>query len=120
MHLNFIISRCFKVLRCVCALHCVHYYCGILLIQDEKKEELLNGLQDGFLSFADVEEKSEQLKALTTTKKMFMKEVELLTWEEAEALLPAFTDQNILKKFNIQKGKPLPKDFKVSLIANSQ
>lgn len=68
------------------------------------------------MTFAEVEEESEKLKAVSTSKQMFMKEVELETWEEGETLIPDFAKEEVLKKFNIQKGKPLPKSFKVGII----
>ena len=42
---------------------------------------------------------------------MFMKEVELKTWKEAETLLPEFAIK--VDKFRVQRGKPLSKGFKV-------
>lgn len=67
------------------------------------------------MTFAEVEEESEKLKAVTTTKQMFMKEVELEAWEEAETLIPDFANKDVLEKFHVQRGKPLPKSFKVGM-----
>ena len=45
-----------------------------------------------------------------------MKEVELEAWSEVEAAIPEFTTEDVLGKFRAQKGKPLPKSFKVTYI----
>ena len=82
-------------------------------LQDSKKEELLNALFDGFMTFTEVEEESGKLMTVATTKQTFMKEVEIETWEEAETLIPHFANKDVLEKFHVQKGKPLPKSFKV-------
>jgi hypothetical protein len=82
-------------------------------LQDDKKEELLNSLYDGLMTFAEVEKESEKLKAVATTKSVFMKEVELMTWDEGENLIPDFANEKVMEKFRVQKGKPLPKTFKV-------
>ena len=46
-----------------------------------------------------------------------MKEVSLDTWEEVEATIPDFAQADVLAKFKLQKGKPPPKSFKVSLLS---
>ena len=40
-----------------------------------------------------------------------MKELELETWEQVESMLPHFAKVDILKKFQLQKGKPVPASF---------
>jgi hypothetical protein len=54
------------------------------------------------------------LKAVATVKSAFMKELKLDTWQQAEARVPDFAKTDVLKKFQLQKGKPVPNNFKVS------
>lgn len=42
-----------------------------------------------------------------------MKEFDMETWGEVEAAIPEFTSTETLGQFNLRKGKPLPKRFKV-------
>jgi len=56
------------------------------------------------------------LKTFSATREAFLKEVQFESRTEAEAVLPTFARVNELKKFRVQKGKPLPKSFMVSSI----
>ncbi len=86
------------------------------LKQDKDKEELLDGLLAGNLSFSEAEKSSEELKALSTTKEVFLKETGLESWTEAQAKIPKYAKNDELKKFRLQKGKALPKAFAVSCL----
>ena len=68
---------------------------------------------DGSLSYVEAEGESDQLKAEAKAKELLLKELNLKTWEEAEAAVPEFTKEGV-QKFEIKKGKPLPSNFKVS------
>ena len=50
---------------------------------------------------------------LSASKEAFLKEVELDTWAETQARIPQFAKLDLLGKFKVVKGKPLPKSFKV-------
>ena len=54
------------------------------------------------------------MKAEAKAKELLLKELNLKTWEEAEAAVPEFTKEGVLQKFEIKKGKPFPNNFKVS------
>ena len=54
------------------------------------------------------------MKTFSATREAFLKEVQFESWTEAEAALPTFARADELKKFRVQKGKPLPKSFMVS------
>lgn len=84
------------------------------LQKNEEKEELLDGLLSGTLSFSEAEKASEELKTLNTIKEAFLKEVQLKSWTEAEAVIPKFARIDELKKVKVQKGKALSKSFMVS------
>lgn len=83
-------------------------------LQDEEKEELLDGLLAGTLAFSEAETASEELKAFTTTRDVFLKEMQLETWAEAESAFPDTDVMAELKKIRVQKGKSPPKSFNVS------
>lgn len=68
---------------------------------------------DGSLSFGDVTKTSGQMKAVTTAKQLLLQEVALQTWEQVETSIPEFASEDVLGKFQLQKGKPPPKSFKV-------
>ena len=86
-----------------------------LLIQDEKKEEILDKLIVGEISMKQAEVSCEAIKATSAAKTMLMREVKLNTWEEVESELPQYASMD-LSKFKLQKGKPFPKKFKVSCV----
>lgn len=74
----------------------------------------MTDLIDRSITIDEAEGKSVKLKALSAAKAALLKEVEIETWEEAENVIPEFTKEDALCKFEVQKGKPLPKPFKVS------
>lgn len=85
------------------------------VMQDEKKEEILDKLIGGEISFKQAQNTCEELKTSSAAKNMLMKEVELDTWEEMETELPHYASID-LSKYKVQKGKPVPKKFKVGCI----
>lgn len=54
------------------------------------------------------------MKTFSAAREAFLKEVQFESWTEAEAALATFAQADKLKKFRVQKGKPLPKRFMVS------
>lgn len=70
-------------------------------------------LLDHTMTYNEAEAECERLKVLATAKAALMKEVEMETWDEVEAAIPEFSKGKDLQKFRLQKGKPLPQDFKV-------
>ncbi len=74
-------------------------------------------LIDRSITINEAEGKSGKLKAISAAKYALLKEVEIETWEEAENVIPEYAKENVLHKFEIRKGKPLPKQFKVSIIS---
>lgn len=76
----------------------------------------MNGMLDGELSYVEVEQKSVELKAVGRVKEAICSKVELDTWEEVEATIPEFTKVDVLKTFQLQRGKQPPKDFLVSTL----
>ena len=70
----------------------------------------------GEIGYTEAEKESAEVKALTRVKDAMCSEVELDTWEEVEAAFPEFAKADVLKTFQIQKGKKPPKDFLVSTI----
>lgn len=75
----------------------------------------MDGLLEGSFSFNEVEERSTKLKALSTTKSAFLEGVNIKSWDVAKKMIPTFAKEEVLSKFQLQKGKPLPGSFKVSL-----
>ena len=112
---NCTILKFFKVLRYACASYSPYPIttCIFFASKDEQKEELLEGLLDCSISFNEAEKESERLKMLSASKEAFIKEVELGTWAEAQIQIPQFAKLDLLQKFKVLKGKPLPKSFKV-------
>jgi hypothetical protein len=79
-----------------------------------KKEYLLDRLLDRSISYSEAEKECQRLKAVISAKTALIKEVGFTSWDEAEATIPELVKPDVLEKFQIQKGKPLPKSFKVS------
>ena len=67
------------------------------------------------MSYVEAESRSEELKAMARAKDVLCSEVELGSFEEVEEIIPEFTDEDVLKKFKLKKGKPPPKEFMVSV-----
>lgn len=82
-------------------------------MQDNNKESILSDLINGSITIEEAEGKSVKLKAISAAKEALLKEVEIETWEEAEDMIPEFAKEDFLSEFELQKGKPLPKHFKV-------
>ena len=74
----------------------------------------MTALIDGSITIDEAEGKSGKLKAISAAKAALLKEVEIETWEEAKNVIPEFAKEDVLTQFEVQKGKPLPKRFKVS------
>lgn len=66
------------------------------------------------LSFHEAEKNIQELKTFSATKEAFLKETQFKSWTEAEAAIPKFAKADELQKFQVQKGKTLPKSFMVS------
>jgi hypothetical protein len=84
-------------------------------LQDADKEHLLDELMAGTISFGEADERVGRLKALSTAKTALLNGVEIETWEEAERLIPSFAKEDVLMRFQLQRGKPVPRNFKVSI-----
>lgn len=84
------------------------------MLQDNDKEQLLDGLLKGSISFDEAEKRSLRLKALSTAKTALLEGVAIETWERAKKVIPNFAKEDVLSKFQLQKGKPIPRSFKVS------
>ena len=84
--------------------------------QDNEKEELLDKLLAGELSFSEAEKQNEERKALFITKEAFLEEMKMESWADVEKAIPEFAKEEELKHFNLPKGfkKTLPKAFIVS------
>ena len=80
-----------------------------MCLQDRKKEDI---------SFGEAEKECQAMKVVSTVQSSLMKEVELGTWAEVEAELPHYANMD-LSKLKLQKGKPLPKNFKVCQFFNA-
>lgn len=87
------------------------YHC---LLQDGDKEQLLDELLNGSICFCEAEERSRRVKSLGAAKATLLDEVDIETWEEAERTIPSFAKEDVLSKYHIQKGKAMPRTFKVS------
>lgn len=83
------------------------------VVQDSKKEELLDAMLAGEMGYVEAERESAEVKAITRLKEAMCSEVELDTWEEVEATIPEFAKVDVLKTFQVQKGKKPPEDFLV-------
>ncbi len=70
----------------------------------------------GSITFNEANGKIDQLKTLSIAKSAFLQEVDIKEWDIAERKLPDSTKEDVIVKFNIQKGKPLPRAFLVSAI----
>jgi len=77
----------------------------------------LDELIGGLITFEEAEERSVKLKALFSTKMALLEEVNIETWDTAKRVIPNFTKEDVLSKFQLQKGKPLPRSFKVSKLS---
>lgn len=75
----------------------------------------MGDLISGSISFGEAEGRSEKLKAIATGKAALLKEVDIATWAEAEEMIPDFAKDDVLSKFELQRGKPLPQCFKVNM-----
>ena len=75
---------------------------------------------DRCISYAEAEKECDRLKTTAVAKTALMKEVGFSTWKEAEVAIPEFTKPEVLENFQIRKGKPLPKGFKVSVCIQSR
>lgn len=80
------------------------------------KETILDSLLGSSISYVEAEAEAEKHKALTTAKEALMKEVQIEAWDELQSVIPEFADIDVLGKFKLQKGKPLPNGFKVSCL----
>ena len=56
------------------------------------------------------------MKMLSASKEAFLREVQIPTWKAAQEKIPQFANLELLEKFKVQKGKPLPKSFQVCLL----
>lgn len=83
------------------------------MLQDDDKEKLLDGLLECSISFDEAEEISGKQKALSAAKTALLEGVNIETWEVAERVIPNFANEDVLSKFQLQKGKPVPRTFKV-------
>ena len=90
------------------------------MLQDEQREEILDELLDGSISFSEAEKRSDQCKVLAAAKEAFVKEFELTSWTNAQAKFPKFARDDLLKKFKVVKGKPLPKAFEVCSLCRNR
>jgi hypothetical protein len=81
--------------------------------QDEDKLDVLSELTKCEISMDEANTKIKHLKSWRITKALFLKELKLQSWEDAQQQFPLFADKNKLMKFDIKKEDDLPQTFKV-------
>lgn len=72
---------------------------GLRGLDEESVHDLLQNVKDKKLSLMKLNETCRELKKLQTLRKLFVKEVGSISWEEAVAKFPHYTTDDQLKQF---------------------
>ena len=84
-------------------------------MQEEQKLRLLSGLSALDISMDEASKLIENIKHWSAMESLFLKEVNVDTWEEAERRFPKYANREKLLQFKV-KDKTMSKEFKVSAL----